>query len=342
MSTVSFSSPAQHVVEGHSSAAARAFALVTLVVMVAACLLAGWAPLGFSIVTVFLFAGPHNWFEARYLMSRMPPRWGPLRIYFLTGISGVLTLTAAFAALPWITDRLGWDHDGWLTGLAIWNTALVAWIVALVLMRSRQNPTRDWGWIAPVGLAVIGVNWLAPQAWDLGLIYLHPVMAMWFLDREIAVHKPDWQRAYRGCLCAVPVLLAALWWHLSATESLPGEDALTARITLHAGAGILTNVSSHLLVSTHTFLEMLHYGVWLIAIPLVSLRGKLWRLDQVPLARGSYSWRMVCGAILAAGFFAVLGFWAGFIADYATTRDVYFTVAMLHVLAEVPFLLRLL
>jgi hypothetical protein len=26
--------------------------------------------------------------------------------------------------------------------------------------------------------------------------------------------------------------------------------------------------------------------------------------------------------------------------DYATTRTVYFTVAMLHVLAEVPFLLR--
>jgi hypothetical protein len=32
--------------------------------------------------------------------------------------------------------------------------------------------------------------------------------------------------------------------------------------------------------------------------------------------------------------------WLCFAADYATTRDVYFTVAMAHVLAEVPFLLR--
>jgi hypothetical protein len=34
--------------------------------------------------------------------------------------------------------------------------------------------------------------------------------------------------------------------------------------------------------------------------------------------------------------------WGAFLADYPLTRDVYFTVATLHVLAEVPFLLRLL
>ncbi len=39
---------------------------------------------------------------------------------------------------------------------------------------------------------------------------------------------------------------------------------------------------------------------------------------------------------------AVVLFWAGFLTDYPLTRDIYFTVAMLHVLAEVPFLLRLL
>ena len=36
----------------------------------------------------------------------------------------------------------------------------------------------------------------------------------------------------------------------------------------------------------------------------------------------------------------VLLLWGCFLADYPTTRDVYFTVALLHVLAEVPFLLR--
>jgi hypothetical protein len=32
--------------------------------------------------------------------------------------------------------------------------------------------------------------------------------------------------------------------------------------------------------------------------------------------------------------------WVSFLADYTTTRNIYFTVALFHVLAEVPFLLR--
>lgn len=36
----------------------------------------------------------------------------------------------------------------------------------------------------------------------------------------------------------------------------------------------------------------------------------------------------------------VIVLWAGFLANYPLTRDVYFTLAMLHVLAEVPLLLR--
>ena len=60
-----------------------------------------------------------------------------------------------------------------------------------------------------------------------------------------------------------------------AGPDLPGDDALSARITEHAGAGLLSGVSSHLLVATHTFLEMLHYGVWVLAIPLVGLKTRL-------------------------------------------------------------------
>ena len=58
---------------------------------VGACVLAGALPIGFSIVTVFLFAGPHNWFELRYFLARTPPRWGPLAPFFAIGIGGVLT-----------------------------------------------------------------------------------------------------------------------------------------------------------------------------------------------------------------------------------------------------------
>jgi len=58
------------------SAGSRGFAGAALLLALAAALLAGWAPLGFSIVTVFLFAGPHNWIEGRYFLERLPARWG--------------------------------------------------------------------------------------------------------------------------------------------------------------------------------------------------------------------------------------------------------------------------
>jgi len=83
---------------GGAVSAPRLFALVTLALMAASAFLAGWAPLGFSIVTVFLFAGPHNWVEMRYFMGRLPGRFGPLRNYFLVSAAGVLGLTSMFAA----------------------------------------------------------------------------------------------------------------------------------------------------------------------------------------------------------------------------------------------------
>jgi multidrug resistance efflux pump len=38
---------------------------------------------------------------------------------------------------------------------------------------------------------------------------------------------------------------------------------------------------------------------------------------------------------------AVVFLWLSFSIDYSTTRDVYFTIAIAHVLAEAPFLLRM-
>ena len=55
------------------------FGAAAVALAVLAATLAGAVPLGFSIVTVFLFAGPHNWIEFRYFLSRMPAHWGPLR-----------------------------------------------------------------------------------------------------------------------------------------------------------------------------------------------------------------------------------------------------------------------
>ena len=315
-----------------------AFALTALGVASAAAVLAGWAPLQFSIVTVFLFAGPHNWLEFRYFLTRMPARWGRLRSFFLVAFGGILTLTAAFAALIFLYGGALLSAESWSYVYPVWSTVLVLWIATLTHMRSRQNPRREWGWIWPAAFAAIAVAWLLPLSWGLGLVYLHPLMAFWLLDRELKRSRPEWRPAFHVCLATLPLFLGLLWWRLADSPALPA-DALYQQIAAHAGADQLS-FSPQLLVATHTFLEMLHYGVWVLAIPLIGLRALPWRVQTVPMARRSPLWHTGILLFLACGLGVVLVLWGCFLADYATTRSVYFTVAICHVLAEVPFLLR--
>jgi hypothetical protein len=316
------------------------FVCAALALAVASVVLAGWAPLRFSIVTVFLFAGPHNWLEARYFLTRLPGRLGKLRGYFLLAFAGVLGLTTSFATLVWLGERGALADETFHVGLALFNTLLVLWIAALIHWRSQQNPRRDWGWAWPVAFALVALCWVAPAYWGLAVVYLHPLMALWLLDRELRRSRPGWRPAYHACLACVPVLLGLLWWRLANAPPLPVSDDLASRIADHAGAGVLRGLSSHLLVATHTFLEMLHYGVWVLAIPLLGLGAAPWRLEGIPLARRSGAWKKVLALLLLCGAFVVLALWVCFLADYPLTRTVYFTVALLHVLAEVPFLLR--
>jgi hypothetical protein len=141
----------------------------------------------------------------------------------------------------------------------------------------------------------------------------------------------------------VPICIGILWQQLAAAPDLPGTDPfmLTLTIADHSGAGFLQNVSTHFLVAAHTFLEMVHYAAWVVLIPLIGLRSAPWDLRTIPAARRNASWARGVKWLLLAGLGLVLLLWVCFGLDYATTRSVYFTVAMLHVLAEIPFLLRM-
>jgi len=44
---------------------------------------------------------------------------------------------------------------------------------------------------------------------------------------------------------------------------------------------------------------------------------------------------------LALGALAVVVLWGGFMVDYTTTRDLYFAFAIAHVMAEFPFLIKM-
>jgi hypothetical protein len=321
-------------IEG-SLLAAGSLGLVTL-----AALLAALAPMELSIGVVFACAGPHNWIEARFVLSRLPARWGKLWPFFLVALGGILGLTVAYVALTVWLQCGRQDPDTGTLALAVWDSVLIGWVLAIIHLRSQQKPKRDWSVAIPVGLLALAGTWLFPGLFGLALVYGHPLLALAILDRELARSRPGWRSGYHACLAWLPVLLGLLWWHLASAPDLPGQDALSVRIQQHAGAGLLRGVSSHVLVATHTFLETVHYGIWLVAIPLIGLESAPWKLAAIPIARRPGPGRAAVAGLLAVGAMAVVVLWGGFLANYALTRDIYFTVALLHVLAEIPFLLR--
>ena len=324
---------------------ARVFGIVLAVCILAAAAFASWLPLQVSVVTLFLFAGPHNWFEFRYFLMRLPVRFGRSRNFFLTAFVGLGVLSASYISLPLIYNARLWSDEVWSMLLATWNTLLLLWLVLLIRLRARQKPRANWSWTIPVALAFGSLNWLGPDFFSLALVYVHPLIALWFLDRHLRRTRPEWLRTYRRALCVLPFVLAGMIWQLSHTSSLEDSNGLFWRITQHSGAQVLPQVSSHLLVSVHLFLEMLHYAVWIIALPLIGRRlahAKFWRVQTVPVAQHPRGFPRLIAALLIVAAAAVVMLWSSFSVDYSTTRDIYFTIAIAHVLAEAPFLLRML
>lgn len=313
---------------------------------VAACAVAavaiGSSPLQMSIITIFLFAGVHNFMEFRYFAARMPLRWGRSRVFYLVGILGVVVLTVVYLTLYFASGNWLWSVDSWATLTAAWNTAFVLWLALLVYLRGRQRPKSDWTWAFPAAFLLAGLAWLVPQYWSLALVYIHPLIAMWFLERQIRRTRPEWLRAYHFCLASIPIFLVLLWISLSGQPNLSEETDLFWRITQHAGGGILAGVSSHVLVATHVFLESIHYFVWILLIPLVDWKALPWKLGNIPLfaKQGGFP-KLVASAVVVSALFVIV-LWLGFAADYTMTRDVYFAFAIAHVLAEFPFLIKML
>jgi hypothetical protein len=324
-----------------AGASAKVFAAMLVLSAGLSAALASWLPLQVSIVTVFLFAGPHNWFELRYFLMRLPARFGRSRNFFAVAFAGIFFLTIAYVSLPALYYANLWSGSNWPSAMATWNTLLLLWIGALVILRGKQNSSRDWSWAMSVVFALCAINWLAPELFSLAIVYAHPLVALWFLDRHLRRNRPEWLRTYHRCLIVLPLLIVGMIWQLGHTSPLSDDNGLFWRITQHAGANLLPNVSSHMLVSVHVFLEMLHYAVWIIALPLIGATGAVWNVKTIPLARRRGGFPKLIAAVLVCGVFVVAMLWFGFSVNYAATRDVYFAVAIAHVLAEAPFLLRM-
>src|SRR4051794_22511290 len=73
----------------------------------------GSFPLAASIVTIFLFAGIHNFMEFRYFAARMPVRWGRSKTFYSIGIGGVVVLAATYIALYFASGNWLWSINNW-------------------------------------------------------------------------------------------------------------------------------------------------------------------------------------------------------------------------------------
>ena len=308
----------------------------------AAAALIGSFPLAASVATIFLFAGVHNLMEFRYFATRMPLRWGKSRLFYSVGIGGVIVLAAAYLTLYFASGNWLWSEAGWAIFAASWNTAFILWVGLLFYLRGKQRPNSDWSWAFPVAFLLAAFAWIVPQYWSLALVYIHPFIAMWFLERQIRRTKPEWLRSYRVCLASIPVFVLALWLAFSGRPNLTEETNLFWRISQHAGSQILPGVSSHFLVATHVFLESIHYFVWILLIPLVDFRAIPWRLSQIPLLSNKGGFPKLVLVVFGVSVLLVIALWFGFAIDYTTTRDVYFAFAIAHVMAEFPFLIKML
>ena len=307
-----------------------------------AAILAGAAPLPFALCTVFLFAGPHQWVELRYFLSRLPSKFGPVRGFFQVSFAGLVFLISSYILLAFLRQQEVLSGEALYFSYAAWHTLFMLWVVVLAYLRSRDNKRVRWLWILPAAFVFCALAWIGPCWSGLVLVYFHPIIGLWILDRELRRSRPSWVQPYRKCLLLVPVALLSLYFSLSSTPSLDTSEDLAWQATRIAGAGILNNISSHLLVSSHSFLEALHYGAWVLAIPIATGGWRKWLPERLPIVRSSPRLRCPVAVVFAASTFALLGLWLAFALNYSASIDIYFIAAVGHALAEFPFLLWLL
>ena len=282
---------------------------LSLAVLLAAAMLCVAMPLQVSLAAVAVLAGPHNWLEARYLMTKMPPRWGRLQPFYLVAIAGTLALTVGHIVVR-ASPLVVW-----------WNVAFAGWLTALAVLRSRQNLRLPWlDWAVPAGLLLAAFGLLTPYAFGVALLLAHPLMALYFFHRSL---PPTQRRAIEPVLRLVPIACVGV-------ALFAPIDQAASHLTLPPDQ----------LIGVHAFLELLHYAAWIIGIPLASRAWSVRRVDDIPLRRRATYWPRVLRGVLVVGLAAIVVLWIGFAVDPVLTREVYFTLAIVHVLAELPFALR--
>jgi len=314
---------------------AHAFKIVALTIVICSAFLAGSTPFWFTVAIVVLFGGPHNYSELRYALSRFPSRFGPLRPFFITSFAGVALLYLTEVALVLVTNTNTISTaQAWIL-LLTWNELFIAWILALSILRYCKHDRQSV--ITNCAIALIGswANILSPQMFTIAMTYLHPMLGLWLFERELRRTKKSWLSAYHRCLQAVPLAVAGLiWWHAGTMTDAMSMKAIQTGL----GTQLFAGPSPVMLLAVYGFLQMMHYAVWVLGMPIATNSWTRWRLEQTALLRDRSELRSF--ALYAVGCISigVPLLWLGYRLNYAFTNDLYMVLAMLHVIAELPLI----
>ncbi len=306
--------------------------------------LSAFFPVAVAAGAVFLFAGPHNWVELRYFLSRLPSRFGPLSIFFSGSFSGVCLLGLSYALLTVSAHSQYLAYESALQFFQGWILCFYGWLALLVISKKKAFKKGSLKKALILFSCLLALSIWQPLAFGLALVYLHPLAAICILDREIQRSKPAFLKTYRKIVVLAFLILICMVFRLWPEPNISESSQLNLQITRHAGSFILPWLSTHLLVSLHSFLELTHYAVWLLAIPVFSTLFKNRKYDplSMPVSRKRPLFQKLFAAVFIASNLTLFLLWTMFINDYSATRDLYFTVAVFHILAEIPFLIWML
>ena len=167
----------------------------------------------------------------------------------------------------------------------------------------------------------------------LGIEVAHPLLALVILGQELYAFRRPERRYYPQVLAAVPIGLAVLLAGLSARGYIGPSEIRSF---------FLATPGSPLFLATHTYLELIHYVVWIGLLPLLAQLTQRGNIKVYPFLKKSAGRLRAARQLLLLGAVLACVLWWGFTQDFELTRDLYFRIAIFHVLVEFPFLMRLL
>lgn len=223
--------------------------------------------------------------------------------------------------------------------LLAWNQCLIVWVLALCYFRYQRRISKPIAVFASVHAILLTIaNLLSPPIFTGTMLFLHPLVGLWILEREIRRTRKTWLNSYHWCLLSIPIAVLGLFLFLNGVPPDTENSQTLTRLSGNPGNMLFADASPAMMLSIYAFLQMVHYAIWVVAMPIVSQSWKRWRLDFMPALRNRAKLQAMVRIGFAMSGLAVICLWIGFKLDYTATLDFYVLLSTLHVLSEVPFM----